>query len=132
VEPLIKSHVTATIGWPLTQTRSEERRVLDHTPATSDKVWGEARPGLGLAQRGAGRGAKLLQEALLNGTLMLPLPHPKLCLPCRCSPRPFGLRQNAALAALLGLALLRDSAAPSRLIPISTATRFMRDLIRGS
>ncbi len=38
----------------------------------------DKRPGLGLAQRGAGRGAKLPQETPLNGTLMLPLPHPKL------------------------------------------------------
>lgn len=28
MEPLIKSHVTATVSWALTETRSEERRVL--------------------------------------------------------------------------------------------------------
>ncbi len=92
MEPLIKSHVTATVGWALTQTRSEERRVLIAHQRRATKVWSEAEP------------------------------------------RPFGLRRNVALAALLGLALLRSSAAPSRLalIPISPATRFMRDLIGGS
>ena len=43
-EPLIRSHVAATVGQALRQTRSEERRVLDGTPATSDKVWSEAQP----------------------------------------------------------------------------------------
>jgi len=55
-EPLIKSHVAATVGWALRQARSEEQRVLDCTQATSDKVWGEAqpRPGRVAAKCGAG------------------------------------------------------------------------------
>ncbi|MGH8753154.1 MAG: hypothetical protein ACREUJ_04620 [Burkholderiales bacterium] len=42
----------------------------------SDKVdHPERRPGFGLAQRGAGRGASCRKKHSKNGALMLPLPH---------------------------------------------------------